>query len=78
MQTQVKGKLSDKKVKINRQKILSTITNNDFYSADYLEFIELNKNTIFTAELYGSYHDIYTFREDSRWIFFEDNLIVIT
>lgn len=67
--------LDGKKVLINVDKLL--VNHN---SVKFREFINANRETIFTASLYGKYTQMYILDEDMsapKWMFFEDDLIEV-
>lgn len=67
--------LDGKKVLINVEKLLS-----NHNSVKFREFINANRNTVFTASLYGKYTQMYILDEDissPKWMFFEDDLIEV-
>ena len=67
--------LDGKKVIINVDKLLS-----NHNSVKFREFINANRDTVFTASLYGKYTQIYILDEDMsspKWMFFEDDLIEV-
>lgn len=67
--------LDGKKVLINVDKLLS-----NHNSVKFIEFINANRNTVFTASLYGKYTQMYILDEDvssPKWMFFEDDLIEV-
>lgn len=67
--------LDGKKVLINVDKLL---TNHN--SVKFREFLNTNRNTVFTASLYGKYTQMYILDEDvssPKWMFFEDDLIEV-
>lgn len=67
--------LDGKKVFINVDKLL---TNHN--SVKFREFLNANRNTVFTASLYGKYTQMYILDEDvssPKWMFFEDDLIEV-
>lgn len=67
--------LDGKKVLINVDKLL---TNHN--SVKFREFLNVNRNTVFTASLYGKYTQMYILDEDvssPKWMFFEDDLIKV-
>lgn len=67
--------LDGKKVLINVEKLL---TNHN--SVKFREFLNANRNTVFTASLYGKYTQMYILDEDvssPKWMFFEDDLIEV-
>lgn len=67
--------LDGKKVLINVDKLL---TNHN--SVKFREFLNANRNTVFTASLYGKYTQMYILDEDissPKWMFFEDDLIEV-
>lgn len=67
--------LDGKKVIINVDKLL---TNHN--SVKFREFLNANRNTVFTASLYGKYTQMYILDEDvssPKWMFFEDDLIEV-
>ena len=67
--------LDGKKVLINVDKLLS-----NHNSVKFREFINANRNTVFTASLYGKYTQMYILDEDvssPKWMFFEDDLIEV-
>ena len=67
--------LDGKKVLINVDKLLS-----NHNSVKFREFINANRNTVFTASLYGKYSQMYILDEDvssPKWMFFEDDLIEV-
>lgn len=71
------GELDNKKVKINVDKIIDRISDKEYYNLNYLDFIEINKDKVFTAIREGKYATLYTFQEDATWLFFEDDLILV-
>lgn len=67
--------LDGKKVLINVDKLL---TNHN--SVKFREFLNANRNTVFTASLYGKYTQMYILDEDvssPKWMFFENDLIEV-
>lgn len=67
--------LDGKRVIINVDKLLS-----NHNSVKFREFINANRNTVFTASLYGKYTQMYILDEDMsspKWMFFEDDLIEV-
>lgn len=67
--------LNGKKVKINVDKLLKTHN-----SVLFREYIESNRETVYTAIKYGNYSQMYILAEDistPQWLFFEDDLIVV-
>jgi hypothetical protein len=67
--------LDGKKVIINVDKLLS-----NHNSVKFREFINANRDTVFTASLYGKYTQMYILDEDvssPKWMFFEDDLIEV-
>ena len=67
--------LNNKKVKINVDKLLES-----HHSVKFAEFLNQNRDVIFTAYLYGKYTQMYYLKEDisaPRWLFFEDDLIEV-
>ena len=67
--------LDGKRVIINVDKLLS-----NHNSVKFREFINANRNTVFTASLYGKYTQMYILDEDissPKWMFFEDDLIEV-
>lgn len=67
--------LDGKKVLINVDKLLS-----NHNSVKFREFINANRNTVFTVSLYGKYTQMYILDEDissPKWMFFEDDLIEV-
>ena len=67
--------LDGKRVIINVDKLLSTHN-----SVKFREFINANRDTVFTASLYGKYTQMYILDEDMsspKWMFFEDDLIEV-
>lgn len=67
--------LDGRKVLINVDKLL---TNHN--SVKFREFLNANRNTVFTASLYGKYTQMYILDEDvssPKWMFFEDDLIEV-
>lgn len=67
--------LDGKKVLINVDKLLTNHT-----SIKFREFINANRETVFTASLYGKYTQMYILDEDMsapKWMFFEDDLIEV-
>ena len=67
--------LDGKRVIINVDKLLS-----NHNSVKFREFINANRDTVFTASLYGKYTQMYILDEDissPKWLFFEDDLIEV-
>lgn len=67
--------LDGKRVIINVDKLLG-----NHNSVKFREFINANRDTVFTASLYGKYTQMYILDEDMsspKWMFFEDDLIEI-
>ena len=67
--------LDGKRVIINVDKLLS-----NHNSVKFREFINANRDTVFTASLYGKYTQMYILDEDTsspKWMFFEDDLIEV-
>lgn len=67
--------LDGKKVIINVDKLLR-----NHNSVKFREFLNANRNTVFTASLYGKYTQMYILDEDvssPKWMFFEDDLIEV-
>ena len=67
--------LDGKRVIINVDKLLS-----NHNSVKFREFINANRDTVFTAALYGKYTQMYILDEDMsspKWMFFEDDLIEV-
>lgn len=67
--------LDGKRVIINVDKLLS-----NHNSVKFREFINANRDTVFTASLYGKYTQMYILDEDissPKWMFFEDDLIEV-
>lgn len=64
-------RLNNKKVKINTKKILAK---KEKLNPQYIKFVEDNKDTVFTAVTDSRSDYAYTFKEDNRFIFFEDDL----
>ena len=67
--------LDGKRVIINVDKLLS-----NHNSVKFREFISANRDTVFTASLYGKYTQMYILDEDMsspKWMFFEDDLIEV-
>ena len=67
--------LDGKRVIINVDKLLS-----NHNSVKFREFINANRDTVFTASLYGKYTQMYILDEDMsspKWMFFEDELIEV-
>ena len=67
--------LDGKRVIINVDKLL-----NNHNSVKFREFINANRDTVFTASLYGKYTQMYILDEDissPKWMFFEDDLIEV-
>lgn len=67
--------LDGKRVIINVDKLLS-----NHNSVEFREFINANRDTVFTASLYGKYTQMYILDEDissPKWMFFEDDLIEV-
>lgn len=67
--------LDGKRVIINVDKLLG-----NHNSVKFREFINANRDTVFTASLYGKYTQMYILNEDMsspKWIFFEDDLIEV-
>lgn len=67
--------LDGKRVIINVDKLLG-----NHNSVKFREFINANRNTVFTASLYGKYTQMYILDEDissPKWMFFEDDLIEV-
>lgn len=67
--------LNGKKVKINVDKLL--LNHN---SVKFRNFIENNRDVVFTASLYGKYTQMYMLDEDMsapKWLFFEDDLVEV-
>ena len=67
--------LDGKKVLINVDKLLINHT-----SVKFREFINANRDTVFTASLQGKYTQMYILAEDTsspKWMFFEDDLIEV-
>ena len=67
--------LDGKRVIINVDKLLS-----NHNSVKFREFINANRDTVFTASLYGKYTQMYILNEDissPKWMFFEDDLIEV-
>ena len=67
--------LGGKGVIINVDELVS---NDD--SVKFREFINANRDTVFTASLYGKYTQMYILDEDMsspKWMFFEDDLIEV-
>lgn len=67
--------LDGNKVLINVDKLLS-----NHNSVKFREFINANRDTVFTASLYGKYTQMYILDEDissPKWMFFEDDLIEV-
>lgn len=67
--------LDGKRVIINVDKLLG-----NHNSVKFREFINANRDTVFTASLYGKYTQMYILGEDMsspKWMFFEDDLIEV-
>ena len=67
--------LDGKRVIINVDKLLS-----NHNSVKFREFINANRDTVFTASLYGKDTQMYILDEDMsspKWMFFEDDLIEV-
>ncbi len=67
--------LDGKRVIINVDKLLG-----NHNSVKFREFINANRDTVFTASLYGKYTQMYILDEDMsspKWMFFEDDLIEV-
>ena len=67
--------LDGKRVIINVDKLLS-----NHNSVKFREFINANRDTVFTASLYGKYTQMYILDEDMsspKWMFFEVDLIEV-
>ena len=67
--------LDGKRVIINVDKLLS-----NHNSVKFREFINANRDTVFTASLYGKYTQMYILDEDMsspKWMFFEEDLIEV-
>lgn len=67
--------LDGKRVIINVDKLLG-----NHNSVKFREFINANRDTVFTAFLYGKYTQMYILDEDvssPKWMFFEDDLIEV-
>lgn len=67
--------LDGKRVIINVDKLLS-----NHNTVKFREFINANRDTVFTASLYGKYTQMYILDEDMsspKWMFFEDDLIEV-
>lgn len=67
--------LDGKRVIINVDKLLR-----NHNSVKFREFINANRDTVFTASLYGKYTQMYILDEDMsspKWMFFEDDLIEV-
>ena len=67
--------LDGKRVIINVDKLLG-----NHNSVKFREFINANRDTVFTASLCGKYTQMYILDEDMsspKWMFFEDDLIEV-
>ena len=67
--------LDGKRVIINVDKLLG-----NHNSVKFREFINANRDPVFTASLYGKYTQMYILDEDMsspKWMFFEDDLIEV-
>ena len=67
--------LDGKRVIINVDKLLG-----NHNSVKFREFINANRDTVFTASLYGKYTQMYILDEDMsspKWMFIEDDLIEV-
>ena len=67
--------LDRKRAIINLDKLLG-----NHNSVKFREFINANRDTVFTASLYGKYTQMYILDEDMsspKWMFFEDDLIEV-
>lgn len=67
-------KLNGKKVTINTEQIIKTRKN---ISTAYLNYIKENKDKEFTAITDDKTPSCYTFVEDNRFLFYEDDLIEV-
>lgn len=66
--------LKNKKVKIKYEQIM---TRKNDYSQKYINFLNKNKNTIFTAKIDKKHKNgklLYTFAENDTWLFWEGDL----
>jgi len=68
--------LHNKKVKI---KVDNFLEHRDMFSPMFMNFVEDNKDKIFIAKQEKKYKgsDVYTFKEDNRWLFYMADLEVI-
>lgn len=69
------GKLDYKLVKIDVDRLLI-----NHHSVLFGEFLNKNRDKIFTAVKYGTYTSMYILLEDEsapKWLFFEDDLIEV-
>lgn len=67
--------LDNKRVIINVDKVLRT-----HHSVKFAEFLNVNREMVFTASLTAKYTQMYTLEEDDtnpKWMFFEDDLIEV-
>lgn len=67
-------KLNNKKVKLNADKILQDKAR---ANPKFIDFIKNNRNTVFTAITDKKMNTMYTFKEDSTWLFLEDDLVEV-
>lgn len=66
------------KVKLNSDKILAHSKN---LSKAYIEFVETNKDKVFTAEKYENFTTAFTLAEDDndeKWVFVASNLVPVS
>ena len=69
------GKLDYKLVKIDVDRLLM-----NHHSVLFGEFLNTNRDKVFTAVKYGTYTSMYILLEDEsapKWLFFEDDLIEV-
>ena len=75
LKVMIMSALDYKSVKIDVDKLLK-----NHQSVLFREFIEANRDKIFTAIHYGTYSQMYILLEDTstpQWLFFEDDLIEV-
>ena len=67
-------KLNNKKVRINVDRILKDEARSN---PNFINFIQNNHNTVFTAITDPHAKSMYTFKENDTWLFLEDDLIKV-
>lgn len=64
--------LHNKKVKINVDRIL---TRKDTLSPLFINFVNYNKDKVYTALLEKNYTEMYILEEEPVWLFHKDDLV---